>query len=86
VGMGGYPGGWGEATALAMLGAMVRPENCRKPEIVADAVHIILTRDSRSATGNFCIDDEVLASAGVTDLDRYAVQPGGKLFHDFFVD
>jgi citronellol/citronellal dehydrogenase len=72
--------------ALAMLGGAVRPENCRKPEIVADAAHVILSRDSRCCTGNFYIDDEVLASAGVTDLDRYAVQPGAPLFQDFFVD
>jgi citronellol/citronellal dehydrogenase len=68
-----------------MLGDAVRPETCRKPEIVADAAHVILTRDSRCCTGNFYIDDEVLASAGVTDFDQYAVQPGTELFPDFFV-
>jgi citronellol/citronellal dehydrogenase len=72
--------------ALAMLGDAVRPETCRKPEIVADAAHVILTRDSRCCTGNFYIDDEVLASAGVTDFGQYAVQPGVELFKDFFVD
>jgi citronellol/citronellal dehydrogenase len=72
--------------ALAMLGGAVKPEGCRKPEIVADAAHLILTRDSRCCTGNFYIDDEVLAAAGVTDLDRYAVQPGAELYKDFFVD
>ncbi|HYH46763.1 MAG TPA: NAD(P)-dependent oxidoreductase [Thermoanaerobaculia bacterium] len=71
--------------ALAMLGGAVPPENCRKPEIVADAAHAVLTRDSRAATGNFYLDDEVLAEAGVTDLERYAVQPGQPLFPDFFV-
>ena len=46
--------------ALAMLGGLTPPENCRKPEIMADAAHVILTRDSRGRTGNFYIDDEVL--------------------------
>ena len=71
--------------ALAMLGGMVPPESCRKPEIVADAAHAILTRDSRTATGNFFIDDEVLAAEGVTDLDRYAVRPGARLLPDLFL-
>ncbi len=48
----------------------------RKPEIIADAAYAILTRNSREATGNFYIDDDVLRSAGVTDLDKYAVVPG----------
>jgi citronellol/citronellal dehydrogenase len=74
--------------ALAMLGGLVKPESCRKPEIVADAAHVILTRDSKCCTGNFYIDDEVLAKEGLSaaDLDRYAVQPGTPLFKDFFVD
>jgi citronellol/citronellal dehydrogenase len=72
--------------ALAMLGGWVKPEGCRRPEIVADAAHAILTRDSRSSTGNFFIDDEVLAEAGVTDLDKYAVQPGHPLLKDLFLD
>src|SRR4051794_25584320 len=46
--------------ALAMLGGLTPPESCRKPEIMADAAHVILTRDSRGDTGNFYIDDEVL--------------------------
>jgi citronellol/citronellal dehydrogenase len=71
--------------ALAMLGGWVRPEACRKPEIVADAAHLILTRDSKTTTGNFFIDDEVLAAAGVTDLDRYAVEPGTELLTDLFL-
>jgi citronellol/citronellal dehydrogenase len=58
----------------------------RTPEIVADAARQILMRDSRSTTGNFFIDDEVLALAGVTDLSRYAVSPGQPLRADLFVD
>jgi len=58
----------------------------RKPEIVADAARIIIGRDSRKATGNFYIDEEVLSSAGVTDFSRYAVQPGSPLIPDLFID
>jgi citronellol/citronellal dehydrogenase len=72
-------------SALAMLGVTIPAGNCRKPEIMADAAHAVLTRDSRAATGNFFIDDEVLAAAGVTDLDRYAVQPGAPLLPDLFL-
>ncbi len=44
---------------------------CRKPEVLADAAHAILTKESRSFTGRFCIDEEVLREAGVTDLSKY---------------
>jgi citronellol/citronellal dehydrogenase len=71
--------------ALAMLGGLIKPENCRKPEIVADAAHALLTRDSRCCTGNFYIDDDVLREAGVTDLEKYAVQPGERLLPDLFL-
>lgn len=64
----------------------VEPENCRKPEIVADAAHHILTRDSRAYTGRFCIDEDVLREAGVSDLDRYAYNPGDRLLADLFLD
>lgn len=57
----------------------------RKPEIMADASYIILTRNSRTTTGNFFIDDEVLRSEGITDLDRYAVVPGADLIQDLFL-
>jgi citronellol/citronellal dehydrogenase len=72
--------------ALKKLEGLVDPAMCRHPEIVADAAHVILTRDSRCCTGQFYIDDEVLAVAGVTDLEKYAVQPGHPLFTDFFLD
>lgn len=75
------------ATAALNVIALADPKRGRKPDIMADAAHAILTRDSRSCTGNFFIDDEVLASAGVKDLDQYAVAPGNKEFQpDFFVD
>ena len=60
---------------------------CRKPEILADAAHIILTRPSRDCTGNFFIDDEVLQSAGITDLAKYRHEGVAEreLMPDFFV-
>ena len=71
--------------ALAMLGGITPPENCRKPEIVADAAHVILTRDSREQTGRFYIDEDVLREAGVTDFEGYAVAPGTPLHPDLFL-
>jgi citronellol/citronellal dehydrogenase len=58
----------------------------RHPEIMSDAAHVILTSDSRAFTGRFCIDEEVLRSAGVTDFSPYAVTPGTPLFQDLFLD
>jgi citronellol/citronellal dehydrogenase len=74
--------------ALEMLvGAEAARRSGRKPEIVADAAYLILTRDSRETTGGFYIDEQVLAAAGITDLDRYAEDPSRvDLFPDFFVD
>jgi len=60
---------------------------CRTPEILADAAYVILNRASKETTGNFFVDDEVLASVGVTDLEGYSVVPGTKDFLlDFFLD
>ncbi len=58
---------------------------CRTPEILADAAHLILTKPSREFTGRFCIDDTLLAEHGVTDFDRYRVDPSRDLMPDFFV-
>lgn len=59
----------------------------RKPEIMADAAYHILTQDPSTTTGNFFIDDEVLAKAGVTDFDQYCCNPEFKdqLMPDFYV-
>lgn len=60
---------------------------CRTPEILADAAYVILNRPSKETTGNFFVDDEVLASVGITDLEGYSVVPGTKDFLlDFFLD
>jgi citronellol/citronellal dehydrogenase len=75
------------ATAALNLIPMADPKRGRKPEIMADAAHAILTRDPRTCTGNFFIDDDVLKESGVVDLDQYAVTPGNREFlPDFFVD
>ncbi len=58
----------------------------RTPEIMADAAHAILTRPSRECTGNFFIDDEVLAAEGVTDFDQYRTDPAKEPMQDLFVD
>jgi len=71
--------------ALTMLGGSVQPKNCRKPEIMADAAHWIVGQPAREVTGEFFIDEEALARAGVTDLERYAVEPGEKLLPDLFL-
>jgi citronellol/citronellal dehydrogenase len=68
-----------------VLGGDSSMRRSRKPEIMADAAHIILTRDSRSTTGNFFVDEEVLASQGITDLGSYAVEPGVDLIQDLFL-
>lgn len=72
--------------ALAMLGGAVKPDYCRKPDIVADAAHAVLTRDAKTCTGNFFIDDEVLQAEGVSQFDSYAVAPGNPLLPDIFLD
>jgi citronellol/citronellal dehydrogenase len=75
-----------DTAALQMIPG-VDTNLCRKPEILADAAYVILNRPSSECTGNFFVDDEVLASEGVTDLDKYAVVPGTKDFLlDFFLD
>ena len=75
------------ATAALQMIPGVDPNLCRKPEILADAAWFILTSDAKTTSGNFFIDDEVLARHGTTDLDRYSVVPGTKSFiPDFFID
>jgi citronellol/citronellal dehydrogenase len=71
--------------AIEMLGGEQMMQQSRKPEIMADAAWHILQRPSRECSGNFFIDDEVLAAEGVTDLSSYAVNPGKPLMPDFFL-
>ena len=75
-----------DTAALAMIPG-VDTAACRTPEILADAAYIILNRNSASCSGNFFVDDEVLASEGITDLEKYSVVPGTTDFLlDFFLD
>ncbi|MBL8332238.1 MAG: NAD(P)-dependent oxidoreductase [Rubrivivax sp.] len=75
------------ATAALQMIPGVDLNRCRTPEILADAAYLVLTSDAKTTTGNFFIDDALLAQHGVTDFDRYAVVPGTKdLIPDFFVD
>jgi len=72
--------------ALAMIpGAREQLDRTRTPDIMADAAHAVLTRDARTTTGNFFIDEAVLRESGVTDFARYATKPGNPLLPDLFL-
>ena len=75
-----------DTAALQMIPG-VDTAACRTPEILADAAYIILNRESKGCTGNFFVDDELLAAEGITDLEKYSVVPGTRDFLlDFFLD
>ncbi len=75
------------AAIANLLGGEEAVAGSRTPEIMSDAAHAVLVRDPRSCTGNFFLDDEVLAEEGVTDLSGYrAVPDGGPLRADLFLD
>lgn len=73
--------------AMDMIGGPDVRNQCRKDTIMADAAYLILTKPSREFTGNFCIDDEVLRDAGITDLAPYRFDGAEEkdLLPDFFV-
>jgi citronellol/citronellal dehydrogenase len=73
------------AAVLNLLGGDSVANSSRKPEILADTAYYILCRDAETTTGNFFMDDEVLVSEGITDLDQYAMKKGVELTPDFFV-
>jgi citronellol/citronellal dehydrogenase len=75
-----------DTAALRMLGGVVKPENCRTVDIVADAAAAILSHDPKDLTGQFLIDEDILRQAGVTDFDQYAVDSSKPAFKDFFLD
>jgi citronellol/citronellal dehydrogenase len=80
---------WPRTTIATAAVEVFFPESIRAsrtPQIMADAAHAILISDSRSSSGNFFVDEDVLRSAGVTDLDQYAVTPGAHLHPDIFLD
>jgi citronellol/citronellal dehydrogenase len=74
------------AAVQNLLGGEAAMARSRRPKIVADAAHAILTRPARETTGNFFIDDEVLREAGVTDFSSYAYTSDAELLVDLFID
>jgi citronellol/citronellal dehydrogenase len=76
------------AAVRNLLGGEPMVRRSRKPEFVADAARAILIRDSRSCTGNFFVDEDVLRAEGWGDaeLETYAIDPSQKLYPDFFLD
>ena len=75
-----------DTAAITVLGDAVKPENCRTPEIMADAAHAILCQSARHCTGRFYLDEDVLRATGERNFDRYAVKPGAPLLRDLFLD
>ena len=73
------------AAVQNLLGGEASIRGSRKPDIMADAAHAILTKPSRDFTGQFFIDEEVLRAEGVTDFSKYQAVPGAQLFGDLFV-
>lgn len=73
------------AAVQNVLGGEELMRQSRRPEIVADAAYFILGKNSRETTGNFFIDDNVLAAEGITDLSGYAVDPSAGLMQDIFL-
>ena len=73
------------AAVKNLLGGEEALRCCRKPEIMADAAHAILTRPSRECTGNFFVDEQVLQEEGITDFNPYAMEPNHELLPDFFL-
>jgi citronellol/citronellal dehydrogenase len=73
------------AAVKNLLGGDALMQISRKPEIVADSAFYILSKPSADCTGNNFIDEDVLAKEGITDLGRYSVVPGTKLYGDLFI-
>ena len=75
-----------DTAAIQNLSGMVRRDQCRNPDIMADASFYLLKRDSKESTGNFYIDEDVLLEEGIKDFDQYSVKSGSKLFSDLYLD
>ncbi|MEM9113004.1 MAG: NAD(P)-dependent oxidoreductase [Myxococcota bacterium] len=73
------------AAVQNLLGGDEMMRHSRKPEIYADAAHVILSRDAKTCTGNFFVDEDLLREEGVTDFSRYAVDPSVEPMQDFFL-
>jgi len=76
---------WTAAIANILAKDKDAQKRCRKPEIIADAAYLMLSKNSKEYTGNFVIDDDLLKASGITDMDQYAYAPGNKLQLDFFI-
>jgi len=68
-----------------LLGGDEAIRRARKPDIMGDAAHVILTKESRDFTGHFVIDEDLLRTEGVTDFSRYLMVPGAEPLPDFFL-
>ncbi len=73
------------AAVQNLLGGEMLMQMSRTPAIIADAAFIILSKPAAECSGNTFIDEEVLAAEGITDLEKYSVVPGAKLYRDLFV-
>jgi citronellol/citronellal dehydrogenase len=73
------------AAVKNLLGGDQLVQQSRTPDIMGDAAFYIFSKNSRACTGNFFIDEDVLIAEGITDLDKYAVNPAMDLMPDFFV-
>jgi len=73
------------AAVRNLLGGEALVKMSRTPEIIADSAFYILKRNSEECTGNCFIDEEVLAQEGITDLEKYSVVAGAKLYTDLFL-
>lgn len=73
------------AAVRNLLGGEALANMSRKADIIADAAFFILSKEKLTYTGKTFIDEEVLAAEGITDLEKYAVVPGAKLFNDLFL-
>ncbi|MBC7947323.1 MAG: NAD(P)-dependent oxidoreductase [Chitinophagaceae bacterium] len=74
------------AAVRNLLGGEVLAKMSRTPDILADSAFYIFSKPSSECTGNWFIDEDVLAAEGITDLEKYSVVPGAKLYRDLFVD
>lgn len=73
------------AAVRNLLGGAMLANMSRTVEIIADAAYYILRQSSAECTGNLFVDEQVLANEGITDLEKYSVVPGAKLYNDLFV-
>jgi citronellol/citronellal dehydrogenase len=76
------------AAVQNLLGGDATVRGSRSPDIMGDAAHYILTRKSSEFTGRFCVDEEILREAGITDFSAYSMTPGMKdsdLIPDYFL-